>query len=190
MIIKYEKAARKSDIQEILNLQRLNLRKNISNSEISEYGFVFVSHSLADLLQLNKIERHIIAKDGTRLVGYCLAMTKDSQTIIPSLYPMFEEFESIAYQGKKISESNYIVIGQVCIAKEYRNKGIFRKLYEAYRNIYVSKFDFAITEISTGNLRSLAAHQKIGFKILCTYHDISEEWAIVIWDWKEMKDIN
>lgn len=35
MIIKYEKAARKSDIQEILNLQRLNLRKNISNSEIS-----------------------------------------------------------------------------------------------------------------------------------------------------------
>lgn len=188
MIIKYKKALKKTDLQEILNLQRLNLRKNISNSEISEYGFVFVSHSLTDLQQLNKVERQIIAKDGVSLVGYCLVMTKDSRTIIPSLFPMFEEFESIVYQEKTISKFNYIVVGQVCITKEYRSKGIFRKLYETYKRIYAPKFDFAITEISTRNLRSLTAHQKIGFRILSTYRDTAEEWAIVIWDWKNIKE--
>jgi GNAT superfamily N-acetyltransferase len=183
MDIKYGKLIDKSDLEDILKLQRLNLRQHVPEHEKSSQGFVFVSHSLVDLDKLNQIEPHIIAKEGEHLVGYCLAMTKHSRDEIPSLVQMFEEFDSLSYQNKKISESNYLIVGQVCVAKEYRGKGIFRNLYKAYRTVYAPKYEFVITEISTRNLRSLTAHQKMGFQIIKTYQDEFEEWAIVIWDW-------
>jgi GNAT superfamily N-acetyltransferase len=179
----YGKVIHDQDLEEILKLQQLNLLQHVPEAEKSNQGFVFVSHTSSQLQELNAQESHIIAKDGDVLVGYCLAMTKSSREVIPSLIPMFEEFDELTFEGKKIAESNYLVVGQVCVAKEYRGKGIFRNLYEAYRAAYAPKYEFVITEISTRNLRSMTAHQKLGFQIIKTYRDAFEEWAIVIWDW-------
>jgi ribosomal protein S18 acetylase RimI-like enzyme len=75
-------------------------------------------------------------------------------------------------------------MGQICIEKEYRGKGIVPMLYNKHKEIYSSQYDFILTEISTRNIRSLKAHEKIGFKTIHYHRDQLDEWAVVIWDWK------
>jgi len=74
-------------------------------------------------------------------------------------------------------------MGQICIDKTYRGKGIFNILYQKHKELYSHKYDLLVTEISVNNPRSLRAHEKVGFKIIHTYHDALDEWAVVVWDW-------
>lgn len=183
-MIEFTRTETKQDLWGILALQKENLIQNISAEEKETQGFVRVQHSIEDMESLHSIEPHIIAKDGHLVAAYCLAMTKHSREDIPMLIPMFEQFEKLDFKGKKASEYNYMSVGQVCVGKDYRGQGIFQRLYETYRDTFREKYEFAITEVSTQNLRSLKAHQKIGFEVVKTFKDEFEEWAIVIWDWR------
>lgn len=178
-------AKTEADLQGILDLQEENLVQNISESEKNDQGFVRVQHNLELLGLLNSIEPHIIAKDGDHVAAYFLAMTKISRNDVPMLVPMFEQFDELLYLGKKVSEYNYMAVGQVCVGKKYRGQGLFFSGYEAYRKAFEKDYDFAITEISISNARSLKAHQKVGFEVIHTFKDEYETWAIVVWDWNK-----
>jgi GNAT superfamily N-acetyltransferase len=180
----YTNSKSEKDLQGILELQKNNLPVNLSKEEITAQGFVTVIHSLSDLKNMNDIEQHVICKDGEKIIGYLLAMTVESQADLPVLIPMFEEFNKIFYLGKSVSEYKYIVIGQVCIDKDYRGQGILDKCYETYKNCFKNKYDFAITEISSRNLRSIQAHKRIGFSEIHKYTSPDlEEWSVIILKW-------
>jgi L-amino acid N-acyltransferase YncA len=184
MII-YTTANSKNDLEGILHLQKANLAASLAPAEIESQGFVTVDHSYDQLEKLNRIEKHVIAKNGDRVIGYLLAMTQQSKLDIPILVPMFKAFDAIFYKEKKIAEYNYIVIGQVCIDKEYRGKGMLNNCYDAYKKMYKKRYDFAITEIAATNSRSLHAHARIGFKQIHSFRGLfNETWIVVIWDWK------
>lgn len=172
-----------SDLEGILNLQRENLLENLDQETIQKEGFVRVKHSLEDLANLQKDEGHVIADFQGKVAAYILAMTKQSRDKIPMLLPMFEQFDSISYAGKKVSDFNYMAVGQVCVGKDFRGMGLFAEAYQAYRDFFKPKYDFAITEISLNNKRSLRAHEKVGFETIHTFKDQYEEWAIVLWNW-------
>jgi len=184
MII-YTTSKTDDELFEILDLQKNNLPQNLSETEIKSEGFVTVCHSFEDLKKLNNYEQHLIMKDENKVVGYLLAMTKNSKNDIPVLIPMFETFDKITYQNKLISEYNYIVVGQVCIDKNYRGQGLLDNSYAAYKKLFKEKYDFAITEIATTNTRSINAHKRVGFFEIHRFTDDSNtEWSIVVWDWK------
>jgi len=185
-MITYTTANSINDLEGILDLQKRNLAGSLTKDEIQSQGFVTVDHSYDQLEKLNDQEKHVIAKDDEKVIGYLLAMTKRSRFDIPVLIPMFELFDSVSYYGKKISEYNYLVVGQVCVDKAWRGKGILDHCYTAYRQHYGTKYDFAITEIAATNLRSLKAHRRIGFKEINTYRSPDKtEWVVVLWDWKD-----
>ncbi len=180
----YTTSKTEKDLIEILELQKSNLAINLTDDEIQSQGFVTVNHSYADLLKLNNIEQHIIAKDNDKVIAYLLSMTKKSQFDIPILIPMFDIFNEVVFANKPVSEYNYIVVGQVCIDKKYRGQGILDKCYFTYRSHFKDKYDFAITEIASTNLRSLNAHKRIGFKEIHKYKSADKtEWIIVLWNW-------
>ena len=183
MII-YTTANSKNDLEGILNLQKRNLPPTLTNDEIQSQGFVTVDHSYDQLKKLNDREKHIIAKENDKVIGYLLAMTKQSRSDIPILVPMFELFETIFYRDKKISDYNYLVVGQVCIDKAWRGLGVLDHCYAAYKEHYRPKYDFAITEIACNNVRSLKAHKRIGFKEISTYVSDNTNWSVVLWDWE------
>ena len=174
----------KDDLSGILSLQKANLSIALTKEEIKSQGFVTVMHSYDELKKLNDIEKHILAKDGDKIVAYLLAMTKQSKNEIPVLIPMFEIFDIIFFKGKLISLYNYIVVGQVCVDKQYRAQGIIDNCYAFYKDHFKSKYDFAITEIASTNMRSINAHKRIGFKEIHRYVSNNTEWSIVLWDWK------
>lgn len=184
-MITYTHANTVQELQGIIDLQLANLPVTISKEEALEQGFVTVQHTLDILQKMNAIEPHYIALDGTKVVGYVLAMTKASKNDIPILEPMFDLFNQIPYKGQTIADFKYMVVGQVCVSKDYRGKGIFDQLYAEYRNKFAAKYDFAVTEIAVKNLRSMTAHQRVGFQEIHRYiaPDLVE-WSVVIWDWK------
>ena len=180
----YTTANSTEDLLGIIALQKKNLAVNLSPDEISSQGFVTVIHSLADLQKMNAIERHVIAKDGDRVIAYLLAMTTASKNDIPILVSMFETFDTISYRDRPLSTWHYIVVGQVCVDKDYRGQGVLMETYKKYREQFSRGYDFAITEIAIRNTRSIRAHEKIGFTEAHRFTaPDGEEWSIVIWEW-------
>ena len=82
----------------------------------------------------------------------------------------------------RLKDRRYYVMGQVCVAKAYRGKGVFDRLYAAHREHLRHRFDACVTEISVRNPRSLRAHARVGFEELERYRDAADEWVVVIWD--------
>lgn len=183
-MITYTTSKTTEDLSEIIGLQNRNLRQNLTTAEIQIQGFLTVSYSMETLRKMQNKERHIIAKHKDKIVGYVLALTEKSKSDIAVLAPMFETFDQIQYNEKLVSSYNYIAVGQICIDREYRAQGLFEGCYEAYKNYFKNKYDFAITEIAAANTRSRAAHKRNGFTEIHTYTDFNDlEWVIVILDW-------
>lgn len=172
-----------ADLEGILSLQRENLSTLLSQKEKDEQGFVTIQHSLEQLQAMHAIAPHVLAKENDQVVGYVLAMTLASREVVPLMVPLFENFDNSEIESKKITDYNPMVVGQVCVGKSQRGTGLFDKLYAAYREQYAATYDFAITSVALSNSRSLAAHQRIGFKIIHTFQDSLHPWAIVCWDW-------
>jgi ribosomal protein S18 acetylase RimI-like enzyme len=188
MMIRYTTSTTDNEFLQIIDLQQRNLPQNLNADEMQSQGFVTVQHSLADLQGMNAHEHNIVIKDDEQIVGYLLAMTKASKADIPILIPMFDCFDRVDYLGKLISTYHYIVVGQVCVDKAYRGKGLLDACYKAYADHFKSQYDFAITEIATKNERSINAHKRIGFEEVHRYSDANNvEWSIVVWDWRKVE---
>jgi len=184
-MISYSTSNTKEELEGILKLQQSNLAQGLTADEIQSQGFVTVNHDYDVLKKMNDLEKHVIAKEYEAVIGYCLAMTKQSRFDIPVLVPMFDVFDQIVYNEKIVSTVHYIVVGQVCIDKAYRGQGVFDNCYAAYKKFYCNKYDLAITEIASSNTRSLQAHKRIGFREIYSYIDpTGTEWIVVIWDWR------
>jgi ribosomal protein S18 acetylase RimI-like enzyme len=187
MMIHYTKANTDAELHGILALQRQNLPSALTEDEIRSQGFVTVVHSFGDVKKLNQIEPHVIAKDGEQIIAYLLAMTAQSQLDIPVLQPMFKIFARVPFAGKTVADFHYLVVGQVCVHKAYRGRGILDNCYNYYRETFQKKYDFAVTEIDASNLRSLHAHARIGFRDVYRYSVLNGvEWVIVLWDWNNL----
>ncbi len=172
------------ELQQVLDLQKKYLVGNIGQEEMQSQGFLTVQHTLALLQQMHSLAPSIIIKDGEKVVAYALVMLRECRNLVPALVPMFDSFDRLQWQDKPLSNYRFYVMGQVCVAKEYRGQGLFDMLYQHHRKIYQPQFDFIITEVATRNKRSLRAHERAGFKTIHIYRDELDEWEVVLWDWK------
>ena len=120
MEIYYTKASTDKELQQILALQKRNSITAISKEEREKEGFVTVLHSFEILKQMNAICPHIIAKDDNEVVGYALSMDSSFGEDIPVLRPMFQELKSLKLE-------NYLVMGQVCVGKNYTHVDCIKK---------------------------------------------------------------
>ncbi|MDA7711163.1 GNAT family N-acetyltransferase [Flavobacteriaceae bacterium] len=171
------------ELRQILEIQKGNHIENVSSSAKTEQGFVTVKHSMKRIEAMQSKIPQVISKKDEAVVGYALAMHKSLKNFIPILSPMFATFEKIQYQGRKLSEWNYYVIGQVCVSEPYRRKGVFKALYQKHKEVFSKTFECCITEVSSRNRPSMVAHEKVGFKNIHTYRDTTDEWNIILWDW-------
>ena len=171
----YCRTTNDGELQEILRLQQKNLFNTLSINEKKQEGFVTISHSFALLKEMSAVCPHILAKANGKVIGYILCMHPRFAGEILMLEPMFKEIEKVLPNHTK-----YMVMGQICIDKAYRNKGIFRKLYLKMTQALGAEFDAIVTEVDTKNQRSLKAHYAIGFEHLKTHKSKGRNWAMII----------
>jgi ribosomal protein S18 acetylase RimI-like enzyme len=167
-------------LHQILQLQRENLRHTKSIEVEAEQGFVTVEHDISLLADMNTEASHVIALDDDRVVGYALAMTRAFEDKVPVLAPMFELLDNLVVDGTRMGNDDYIVMGQICVDKDYRGQGLVQGLYKKYFELYKSKYHWIVTEIAARNTRSLHAHMKVGFKEIYRYDEVGfEQWIVV-----------
>lgn len=173
-MIKYLQAHTEHQLRQILALQQENLPKNLSADDMEQQGFLTVEHSYSILKEMNDECGHIIAESDGAVVAYALCMHPKFAESIPVLKPMFKEINKMVKQEEK-----YMVMGQICVAKNYRGKGLFRGLYTAMKQSLPYGFDSIITEVDAKNKRSLAAHKAVGFVEERRYTEDGKEWVLI-----------
>lgn len=184
-MITYTLAETTTDLKQILQLQAINCEDQITAAEASEQGFVTAKHTLALLDEMNQQYRHVVAKKDGQVIGYALVMLKEFSEKLPVLTPLIKVVEELTYEEVPLNTATYFIMGQVCIAKEYRGQNVFTGLYEKLRDQMQPYFDYVVTGVAQRNTRSVNAHYKVGFKSILKFGaEPGEKWNIILWDWK------
>jgi len=175
------------DLEGILALQESNLERNLAADDAARDGFVFVRHDLATLEAMHAAHPSVVAVHDGRVVGYVIMMAPELRDLVPVLGPMFDVFDGLVHAGKPLTEQRYFVNGQVCVDRRFRGSGVFDEMLARYREAYEARFDLVVTEIARRNVRSLRAHERVGFRVIHSYVDPhnAECWDVVAWDWRE-----
>ena len=168
--------------EEILALQRRYHTKTLPQDVQDVEGFVFAEHTVPLLRRMAAQSPQAIALSDGHVVGYCLSLPLTLKEEVPSLMPMFEQFERCEYRGKPLRSWRYFVGGQVCVDRAHRGQGLLARLYGQLGDSLRASCDLGVTEISTRNRVSIRAHEKMGFEIISSYSDPREDWVIVAWD--------
>jgi ribosomal protein S18 acetylase RimI-like enzyme len=185
-IIDVTRVSSQSEIVGIRDLQTLNLKQNITTEEAIDQGFLTASYSIEYLQEMNAASPAIIAKDGDKVVGYALVATKDVRNGHELIEGLFDAIDKSEYNGKLLKDVNYVVVGQLCVAKEYRGQDLVQKLYGHFRECLSKEFTYLVTDIAKTNARSLKAHKKSGFQVINKLMYEGFEWNIVLWDWNAL----
>ncbi len=173
-MIAYKQARTKEEIRQILALQKQNLPNKLSKKEMQEQGFLTVEHSFDLLWEMNAAFPHTLAVENGKVIGYALSMTPEFAHDIPLLQSLFEEIKKV-YSGQE-----FIVMGQICVAKTHRGQGVFRGLYRNMQAYTKDEFGSIITEVDVRNIRSMNAHKAIGFKELSRHASEGKVWSLII----------
>ena len=179
------------DILSVLNLQKENLRENISTDEQITDGFLSWKHEPHVLQRMNDAAPAIIAKNSaSEVVGYALANLPLPELAleIRELDLLFSWINKLEYEGKPLRDYSYYIMGQVCVKKTYRRQQIFQQMLNKHREIYHDRYQLLITLVSNKNQPSLRAHCGIGFEIIHTLaHETNkdEQWHMICWNWRK-----
>ncbi|MCE7923513.1 MAG: GNAT family N-acetyltransferase [Haliscomenobacteraceae bacterium CHB4] len=172
-----------AEVQQILELQAQNLVSALTAETMATQGFVTVRHEPDVLQRMNEITPAIIAQDGDRLAGYALVMPREFAPDVPILVPMFRMLDGLSWNGRLLRDNpRWFVMGQICVAEDYRGMGIFDGLYLKMKEVYRPRYDFTVTEVAERNTRSMRAHERVGFQTLHVYPDATtgEVWRVIV----------
>lgn len=172
-----------SEITGIRDLQELNLKQNITAQEAIDQGFLTAAYTKEYLHAMNLASPSIIAKVDDKVVGYALVATKEIRKGHDLIEGLFDAIDDCAYKGKLLRDVNYVVVGQLCVAKEYRGQDLVQKLYGHFRDCLSHEFTYLVTDVAKANIRSLKAHKKRGFQVINELMYGGFGWDIVLWDW-------
>lgn len=174
-----------AELAGIQTLQQANLKQHLSATEQATQGFVTAEYSLEFLQAMHNAEPSFIAIDNATIVGYALVATRSIASQHPLLQDLFAQIDRHEYKGEQLAGINYVVVGQLCVAKSHRGLGLAQQLYAYYQSCLRHKFRYLITDIDAANERSLKAHQKTGFNIIGELSYGGTTWHIVLWNWNE-----
>lgn len=184
MNLKVTTAISIDELSQISRLNFANLRENLSTEEKVSEGFVSWPYPTELLEKMNQLSPSIIVKDDNKVIGYALTLPAEAAPFHSDLRAFMEHINNLEYLNRKLSTYRFYFMGQICIDKAYRGKKIVDLLYQGHKNHFINQFDLLVTEVSTSNVRSLKAHEKIGFKTIHTYRDAIDEWDVIVWDWR------
>jgi len=180
--IKLDIARSEDDLRQILDLQKLNLKSEISDEIKKEHGFLTVCHSFEELALMYQSTPQIVARKEGKIIAFALAMLPDLGKLVSDLQPMFSIIENLTWNSKSLSDCKYYVMGQICVDVNFRGQKVFDQLYQKHKEVYSPDYELCVTEISTSNTRSQRAHERVGFKTIHTHLDHVDEWNVVVWE--------
>lgn len=164
---------------QVVRLNALNRKTNLSEDEKRTQGFVSWTYELDLLQKMNACCPSIIAMDGEILAGYALVAVPEARSFHNELDLLLKKIEAFPYLGKPIQDYAFYMIGQLCVAKEYRGLQLSDKMYEFHQQYYQSRFDIMVTTVVLENARSIRVHERAGFDTISDIEDHFGTWRVI-----------
>ena len=172
------------ELRQVMDIQKRHQKESIAPELRETTGFVTAEYEISLLEKMHSLLPSIIAKDGDKVVGYALVTDPRIIGCHNLLDDLFTQINRLSFDSHPLKDTNYTVVGQLCVDSDYGRRGIAQGLYKKYQESYSDSFDYCITDVDCSNPRSLRTHLRAGFQ---TIHKIgygNAEWDIVLWDWK------
>ncbi len=182
-MVTIKRVTEKAELDGIRNLQEENLLKNLTITEAESQGFVTAEYSIGFLSKMHDASPSVIAKDGDRVVGFAIVTLQSVRHEHALLADLFNAIDKIKYQDHLLKGTKYLVVGQLCVAKDYRGLGLVQQMYQHFKTSLSDQFDYCLTDVAEDNPRSLKAHMKTGFQVVDTLSYGGFGWDIILWDW-------
>ena len=169
-----------SDLRAIQKLQSLNTKEALSLEDRNSEGFVTCIYDIQMLRTMCGAWKHVSAWEDKVLCGYALCMLGSTIESYPILQTMVEQFKLQSWRNRLLIDCDFVVVGQVCVAKGYRKQGLLQAMYAQLREQFKETFELLITEIDSVNIPSLRAHSRFGFEEIIRYKEQNgRTWVIV-----------
>jgi hypothetical protein len=149
--------AKLSDIEGVLDLQKLYLVSNLTEEE-KKSGFVTTPFSIEQLTYVINNEGLFIAKDNYKIIAYIFAESWDFFSQYPIFEYMISLFPKLEFLDFEINSTSSFQYGPICIDKKYRGKGLINLLFEFMRIHVLKRYPLSLTFINKTNVPSYKAH--------------------------------
>ena len=172
------------ELRQVKEIQNRHQKESIALELRETTGFVTAEYEISLLEKMHRFLPSIIAKDGDIVVGYALVTDPRIMGCHDLLDDLFDQINKLTFDNHPLKETNYTVVGQLCVDSNYGRRGIAQGLYKKYQESYSGSFDYCITDVDCNNPRSLRTHLRTGFQTIHKIEYGNAEWDIVLWDWK------
>ncbi len=146
-----------ADYAQILELQAANYIANLSDAERAQ-GFLSAQFTAEQTARIAEDLGTTVALVGDCVAGFLCAFRKEFPTGSPVIAQMLSSYDTLRFEDRPLSSFASYIYGPVCIAREYRGRGLLRGLYEAQRSDLAGKFEIGVAFVSRSNPHSLSAH--------------------------------
>jgi predicted GNAT superfamily acetyltransferase len=147
------------DYAAILDLQSANYIANLSAHE-REQGFLSVQFTLEQAAQIAEDLGTIVAVIDDQIVGFVCASANESETGSPVVAKMLESYDRMIFEGCPLKSFRSYIYGPVCLARDFRGRGLLRGLYQAQKKDLAGQFEIGVAFVSRSNPHSLETHVK------------------------------
>jgi predicted GNAT superfamily acetyltransferase len=154
--IQYRRA-RPEDYASIIRLQRADYIGNLTEEERRE-GFLSAEFSLEQVAAIATDLGIAVVTVGDEIAGCLCAFRREFDHGSPVVAKMLEAYEQARFEAKPLSAFNSYIYGPVCIAREYRRRGLLRGLYEFQKRDLAGRFEVGVALVSHDNPHSMQAH--------------------------------
>jgi hypothetical protein len=168
-----------SDFEQLVDLQNRNLISILNESE-QLTGFLATAFTRQQFQEMDRELCISVCVDAGMIRGYLCASTLEfnKNFIFPAA--MIAHASHILYNKKPLLSYRCFVSSPVCIEREYRGGGVFKRLCKKLIEHIPEEYELAISLISMQNNRSLDASTAVGMQIVAEFSlDGKSFWILV-----------
>ena len=145
------------DYAEIVRLQRASYIANLTEEERRE-GFLSAEFSLEQVAAIASDLGIAIVTMNDDLAGCLCAIRREFDHGSPVVAKMLESYDHARFEGKPLNAFSSYIYGPVCIARQYRQRGLLRGLYDFQKKDLTGQFEIGVALVSHSNPHSMQAH--------------------------------
>ena len=154
--IEYRRA-KPAEYGDILRLQSANYIANLSEEE-RKTGFLSAEFTPEQTAQIAEDLGTIVAVIDDQIGGFVCAFRNEFETRSPVIAKMLASYDRMTFESRPLNSFNSYIYGPVCIAREFRGRGLLRGLFEAQKKNLADQFEIGVAFVSRSNPHSLRAH--------------------------------
>lgn len=173
-----------ADLEGIRLLQQQNLKALLPREEALREGFTTAVYTQDFLQEMHGIHPSVVARSEGRVVGYALVTFPELRHGHPLLEDLFGKLDAVRFRGRLLREAGYVVVGQLCVGKDFRGMGLVQAMYGLFREGLSDRFAYCACDVDRENPRSLKAHTRTGFEVVDTLAYGGALWDMLVWDWR------